>query len=142
MNQRIFVSFESDFADDSVEGPTGNVVTPGGKSVMGCIADKLKERGVIVTSVHQHSFYGWAFTAEHQGVKFYCLVQHLRLWLLTVRPILSIGDRFLFRGRTAETHAFVDLAVKTLASDSHFMGIIKQSEKEFNATQRSRTAKS
>jgi hypothetical protein len=138
MQQRLYVSFETDIVDDWVENAAGHIVTPSGKNVLNYIADKLKANGVVVTPTLQHSSYGWAFWAEYRGVRFYCLVQRLKLWLVTVRPARTLVDRFLFRSRTAENRAFADMVVQIMGRDPRFKDIALQSEDEFRTTARSR----
>ena len=121
-----FATFESDFADDSVE-EGGETVVPGGENIMRAIYDRLKARGYHVSNFDQHSFYGWAF--DLRG--FWLLVQYAGPWLLTVNDSRMIWSRMF--GGQARFAAMIEQCRLSLESIPQIRSISWMTRKEYEA---------
>ena len=78
-----FATFKADLPDDSVERD-GEIVVPGGRNIVEDICDRLRESGHEPTRPQQHSFYGWSFELQVDGLRAFVLLQSPEDWLLIV----------------------------------------------------------
>jgi hypothetical protein len=119
-----YATFCSDFADDSEENASGEIVVPPGRSIAMALSRLLPNS----TVPSQHSFYGWTFEFESpNGSRARVLLQNPDPWLLTVE-----AKRAWFQVRSnqnrvdAETLAAVVDALGALGGASNITWMSKE----------------
>ena len=88
---------------------------------MECLSQRFKESGFPVSTVSQHSFYGWSFGAQIENRKFWFLIQGGSPWLLIVKDCRSVLRR-VFDG-DAPFLAALKVCDSTLQALGHISGI-------------------
>ena len=78
---RTYATFTSTLPDDQQE-KDGEIVAPGGRSIMGRLRDGLARRGFSVSEMEQHENYGWCFDVIAPACRIWCLIQFCEPWLL------------------------------------------------------------
>ena len=98
METRTFVTF-SWSADVPFEADEDPHAPPPGRAIMEHLHGALASAGYTVSSVDQHSFYGWAIEVVAQETPIWLMLQYCEPWLIIAEPRLSLLDRL--RGRKA-----------------------------------------
>lgn len=65
------IEFNSSFANNWQFNAQGAPVSPGARELADVIVDRLKAKGVTTKPVNLHSYYGWAFVSELDGITFF-----------------------------------------------------------------------
>lgn len=125
-----FATFESAFPDDSVE-EGGDIVVPGGETILRAIYDCLAARGYRVSNLEQHSTYRWSFDLCGKEGSFWFLVQHPERWLLTVHDSRMVWSR-MFRGQ-ADFVALIEQCCACLESIPQLSSVQWMSRTEYEA---------
>jgi hypothetical protein len=134
MNPRIYVTFDSDFPDDSEESPTGDVIKPRGHNVAVLLREILGMQGIKVSDVEQLEDYGWEFTVEHKSAKILLIIAEyqgppsLELGIWDITPLF----RRFFGAKSAPKHRFImECLNESLRQDKRFRNIRWFTEDEF-----------
>lgn len=125
-----YATFKSSFPDDSVEDK-GDIVVPGGQTIMRAIHERLAARDYRLSEVEQHSHYGWSFDLRGKEGSFWLLVQYPEPWLLTVHDSRMIWSRVF--GGQKQFCQVLDQCCACLASIPQFSSISWMSREEYEA---------
>src|SRR5205809_314413 len=74
--------FKTNLPDDAQWDQNDNLIQPGGLNLAEAICNGLTQHSVRPTKAQQHSFYGWAFEMEIEGVTIWAMLQFVEPWLL------------------------------------------------------------
>lgn len=133
MNRRNWVSFKSTVPDDSEWTPAGDISVPGGRTISTSIAAFLINRGFEVSSVEQHSFYGWAFDVRSDDCRAWCLLQDADPWLLIVEQ--RKGGLSWLRGSepTARMETLLNTLGMLMSAESEYSSVCWYTRREYEA---------
>jgi hypothetical protein len=135
MNLRNHVNFESDLPDDAAWDDSDNLIVPGGRSVATHIHSELSRQGYSCTSVLQHSFYGWEFTAGNSVISLWCLLQSggrgEQSWLLLFEQRRSLLGRVFGENDDTAVREFANVIQSLLTNSAHFSNVRWYSKSEY-----------
>lgn len=130
---RTFVLFEASFPDDSELESERHPETPGGRNVAESLVLGLKNRGYRCSEPKQHSFYGWSFDVDCNGITVWCLLQFPGPWLLLSETRSPLFARLIGQ-RTHEAHIAVLKALsEAIKGDCRFSSVKWLTKSEYEA---------
>ncbi len=92
-----FVTFEADLPAAEI-GAFDRSTPPPGRPLADALANALVAAGVRVSGPPAESdSYGWAFEAEQDGARIWCMLQRSDAWLLITEARRTLGDRLFGR---------------------------------------------
>jgi hypothetical protein len=123
MNEiRNFVTFIAEFPDDAAWNEKGDLLVPGGRAITEELGNLLRTHGCTVTTVEQHSFYGWTFDVVDEQRAAFILAQAENEWLVILSPRQTLWSRLT--GRDYETPLKILARVhESLKLDKRFSNI-------------------
>ncbi len=126
-----FLEFDAEFPDDTVWDAKGIPLVPGGKAIAEAIRAALVKKGLALSAVEQHSFYGWAFGAP---VGNEILLQFPGPWLLTVERRPGFWNRLLGRADDRAPSALVEAVRDVIAADVRFRIVRSYSRQQYEVS--------
>jgi hypothetical protein len=133
MESRTHVTFEWDNPEEEESDfdDGGDITRPGGHAIAEHIQSGLRKRGLNVTNVEQHEFYGWAFDIVGNQNTVWCMLQFAEPWLLVAEVPSTWWERLKGRKPDAE-HAEVCRAIhECLVSGGRASSVRWFSRKDF-----------
>lgn len=136
MERRNFVTFDADFPDDTQWNEYGDLLIPGGRIIAKAICEKLQERGVICSEVYQHSYYGWAFDANIDNFRVWCLLQVGNAWLFSFEEQKPLTSRLLGLSNTTGFDNFQMKVHDILTGDKRFSNVLWYTRADYESGRR------